>query len=141
MMFLTVSCHMFMHFSCIRTILFFLFDINYVWYSSSSSSLSLSLSLSLSIRLVCSWHRRRASLLHPGTLFISGHLPLLILPSLTFVSVMRRPGRTSRRTFLNAAFIQNTKLSFRIFSILTFPLSYIVGVGSPFVASQSFFPS
>ena len=136
-MFLTVSCHMFMHFSCIRTILFFLFDINYVWYSSSSSSLSLSLSLSLSIRLVCSWHQRRASLLHPGTLFISGHLPLLILPSLTFVSVMRRPGRTSRRTFLNAAFIQNTKLSFRIFSILTFPLSSTVGVGSHCVASRS----
>ena len=38
-----------MLFSCIRTILFLLFDINCVWYFSASLSLSLSLSLSISL--------------------------------------------------------------------------------------------
>ena len=42
-----------------------------------------------------------------------------------------------RRTFVDDAFIQNTKSSYRIFLILTFPLSSTVGVGSHCMASQS----
>ena len=105
---------------------------------SFSFSLSLSLSLSLS-RLVALWHLN-VSPLHPGTLFNLGHLlllPLLILHPLTFDFVMRRPVRTSQRTFHDAAFIWNAKSSYRTFSILTFPLSSTVRVGSHCVASRS----
>ena len=103
-----VACHMFMHFSCIRTILFFLTDMNYVWYS-----FCFSLSLSLFIWLVYSWYLKRASLLCPRTLFDPGHhlLPLLILPPLMLGSVMIKPVRTLWRTFLDAAFIRNAKSS------------------------------
>ena len=79
----------------------------------------MSLSLSLS-RLVALWHLN-VSLLHLGTLFISGHL-LLILPPLTFGSVMRRPVRTSRRTFHDEAFIWNAKSFCQIFLTLTYLL-------------------
>ena len=99
----------------------------------------LSLSLFLSLSLVALWHLNEYSP-HSETLFVLGHLLLLfplILLHLTFDSVMIKPVRTFRRTFLNAAFIQNTKSSFRIFSILTFPLSSTVGVGSHCVASRS----
>ena len=41
-----------------------------------------------------------------------------------------------QRTFLDAAFIRNAKSSFRIFLIVTYPLSLTVGVMSPFVTSQ-----
>ena len=98
------------------------------------------LSLSLSLSVICSWHQRRTSLLHPGTLFNLGHLlllPLLILHPLTFDFVMRRPVRTSQRTFHDAAFIWNAKSSYQTFSILTFPLSSTVRVGSHCVASRS----
>ena len=125
---------MFMHFSCIRTIFFLFIDINCVWYFSACFSLSLSLS-----RLVALWHLN-VSPLHPGTLFNLGHLlllPLLILHPLTFDFVMRRPVRTSQRTFHDAAFIWNAKSSYRTFSILTFPLSSTVRVGSHCVASRS----
>ena len=104
--------------------------------------LLLFLSLSLSW-LVCSWHLKRASLLYPETLFILGHhlLPLLILTPLMLGSMMIKPVRTFRKTFLDMAFLRNTKSSFWIFSILTFLLSSTVGVGSPFVTSRSLVPS
>ena len=102
------------------------------------ASLSLSLSFSL-FKLVCSWHLKRASLLHLETLFVLGHhfLPLLILPVLMSGSVMIKPVKTFRRTFLDEVFIRKAKSSFQIFPILTFPLSSIVGVRSLFMASQS----
>ena len=100
--------------------------------------LSLSLSLSLS-RLVALWHPN-VSLLRPRTLFILRHL-LLILPPLTFGSVMRRPVRTSQRTFHDEAFIQNAKSFYWTFPIPIFPLSSTVGAGSHFVASRSLVPS
>ena len=50
--------------------------------------------LSLS-RLVCAWHLS-ASLLHPGTLFFSGHHLLLILLLLMSGSVMIKPKNFSR---------------------------------------------
>ena len=99
---------------------------------------SLSLSLSLS-RLVALWHPN-ISLLRPRTLFILRHL-LLILPPLTFGSVMRRPVRTSQRTFHDEAFIRNAKSFYWTFPISIFPLSSTVGAGSHFVASRSLVPS
>ena len=135
-----VACHMFMHFSCICTIPFLLIDINCVW-NFFCFSLSLSLSFSL-FKLVCSWHLKRASLLRLETLFVLGHhfLPLLILPVLMSGSVMIKPVKTFRRTFLDEVFIRKAKSSFQIFPILTFPLSSIVGVRSLFMASQSLVP-
>ena len=97
------------------------------------------LSLSLSFfRLVCAWHPS-TSLLHPGTFFVLGHYFLLILLLMSSF-VMIKPVRTFRRTFLHATFIWNAKSSFRTFPILTYLLSFTVGVGSPFVTSRSVVP-
>ena len=65
-------------------------------------SLSISLSLSL-FRIVCAWHQS-INPLCLGTLFILGHL-LLILLLFTSSSVIRRPIRTSRRTSPTIVFI------------------------------------
>ena len=46
-----IACHMFMHFSCIHTFLFYPIDIDIVWYSSASLSLSVSVSLLVSLRM------------------------------------------------------------------------------------------
>jgi len=121
---------MFMHFSCICTSLFYLFYIDLV-----GTLLILSLSLSLS-RLVYTRHLS-VSLLHPRTFFVPGQYLLLILLLLLSGSVMIKPIRTFRRTFHDTEFIWNAKSSFRIFPILTFPLSSTVGVGSLFVTSRS----
>ena len=121
-----VACHMFMHFSCIRTSLFYLTDIDIVWYSSACLSF---------FRLVCAWHPS-ISLLYPQTLIVLGHHLFLILLFLMSSSAMIKPVRAFQRTFLDAAFIRNAKSSFRIFLILTYPLLLIVGVGSPFVSSR-----
>ena len=98
------------------------------------------LSLSLSFfQLVALWHLNR-NLLYPETLFIPRHFllhPLRILPPPMSDSMMIKPVRTFRRTFHNVAFIWNAKSSFRIFLILTFPLSSTVGVGSHYVVSRS----
>ena len=67
--------------------------------------------LSLSLTLVASWHLS-VSLLRLRTLFILGHLLLLLLltlHALTSGSVMRRPNRTSLRNFHYATFIRNAK--------------------------------
>ena len=57
--------------------------------------------------LVALWHLN-GNPLRPRTHFILGHLPL-ILPSPMSDFVMRRPSRTSRRTFHDAAFIWKAK--------------------------------
>ena len=101
------------------------------------------LSLSLSLSLVTLWHLNKNPL-RPKTFFILGHLlllPPLILLLLMFDSVMIKPIRTFRRTSRDEAFIQKSKSFYQIFSILTFPLSSIVGVGSHCVASRSLVPS
>ena len=122
-----VACHMFMHFSCICTSLFYLFYIKCVWCFSASLSLSLSLSLSPSLSLSLS--------LLVSCPIAPKHKSTLSHNSLR--SVMRRPVWTSRRTFHDATFIRNAKLSYRTFPILTFPQSSTIGVGSHYVASQS----
>ena len=98
--------------------------------------LFLSLPLSSVCDSLCLWHPN-ASLLHPETLFIPGHPLRLILLLHLFGSVMRMLGRPYRRTFLDEAFILNTKSSWRTSPILTYPLSFIVGVGSHCVTSRS----
>ena len=98
----------------------------------------LSLSL-LFFRIVYTWHPSTNPLC-PGTLFVPRHLLLLILLLFTFGSVMRRLVKTSWRTSLDVAFIQNAKSLFLNSPILTYPLSLIIGVGNPFVRSQSAVP-
>ena len=97
------------------------------WYF--SDCLSLSLPLSLFLALVASW-LPNANLLRPRTLCVLGHLLPLILHLLPFGSMMKGPIRTSQKTFLDKAFIRNAKSSYRIFLMLTYPLSSTVGVGS-----------
>ena len=95
--------------------------------------------LSLFLTLVASWHLN-VNPFRPGTLFVLRHLLLLLLLTplhLIYGSVMRRPNRTSRRTFHDEAFIQNAKSFCQIFLTLTYPLSSIVGVGSHYVESKS----
>ena len=107
------------------------------WYF--SDCLSLSLSLSLFLALVCSCHLN-ANLLHPRTLCVLGHLLPLTLHLLLYGSVMIKPERTFWRTFVDEAFIWNATSFCRTFLTLTYPLSFIVGVGSHFVTSQSLVP-
>ena len=68
--------------------------------------------------LVASWNLNENPLF-PKTLFILRHLLLLTLHLLIYGSVMIKPERTFRRTFLNEAFIRNAKSSYWIFLILT----------------------
>ena len=85
--------------------------------------------------LVASWNLNE-NLFRPRILFVLWHPLLPLIPLLLlFDSVMRRPVRTSWRTSLDEAFIQNAKSSYQIFPILTYPLSSTVGVGSHCLAS------
>ena len=127
------TCHMFMHFSCICTFIYLYFDIDLCWCFSACFFLSLSF-----FRLVSLWHLNENPL-HPRTLFVLGHLPL-ILPSPMSGSMKRRPSRTSRRTFHDMAFIRNAKSFYQIFPILTFSLSSTVGVRSHCMAYWSLVP-
>ena len=100
---------------------------------------SLSFSLSLPLTLVALWHLN-VNPFCPGTLFVSGHLLLLLHLTplhLTYGSMIRRPSWTSRRTFYDKAFIRNAKSFCQIFLTLTYPLSSTVRVGSHYVASLS----
>ena len=97
----------------------------------------MSLSLFLSFfRLVALWHLNE-NLLHLGTLFVSGHPLLLILLPLMFNSMMIKPDRTFRRTFLDEAFIRNAKSLCRTSPTLTYPLSFTVRVESHCMMSRS----
>ena len=100
---------------------------------------SLSLPFSLFLMLVASWHLS-VNFFCPGTFFVLGHLLLLLLLTLllfAYSSVMRRPNRTSQRTFHNVEFIRNAKSFCQISLTLTYPLSSTIGVRSHCVASRS----
>ena len=122
---ITCSC-IFMH--TYLTFSIFLY-IDCDWCFSASLSLSF-------FQLVALWHLNE-NLLHPGTFFDSGHLLLLILLPHMFDSMMIKPDRTFRRTFLDELFIRNTKSFCRTSPTLTYPLSFTVVVGSHYVMSRS----
>ena len=92
--------------------------------------LSLSLSLSLSL-IICTWHPS-ANSLRLRTLFILGHL-LLILIHFIFGFVIRRPKRTSWRTSPNVVFIWRAAWFYQIFPILFYAPSFTVEDGNPYV--------
>ena len=128
----------YVHANLMHTYLFFSL---FVLSCDCVSSLSLSLSW---IDLV--W-QPNANLLRSGTLFVLGHLLLLILPFLLFIfgSMMKRPIRTSLRTSLNVAFIWSVMWFYQTFPTLfsqsyshsgmgiswwdTFEVSYYVHIG------------
>ena len=85
--------------------------------------------------LVALWNLNENPL-HPRTLFVLGHLPLILPPPMSGF-VMRRPSRTSQRTFHDAVFIRNAKSFSRTSPTLTYPLSFTVGVRSHYVMSRS----
>ena len=101
----------------------------------SNCLLSLSLASSIYVSLFL-WHPNKNPLC-PGTLFVLGYPLLLTLLHLITGSVMRRPNRTSLRTFLDEAFILNAKSSCRISPTLTFLLSSTVGDGGHYVIPWS----
>ena len=105
------------------------------WYFFACLSLSLSF-----FQIVCTWHLS-ANPLCPKTLFVPRHPLLLILHPFMSSSVMINPISNFQRTFLNEAFIQNTRLFFRISPILIYPLSITIGVRNPFVISWLVVPS
>ena len=121
--------------SCIAMHTYFLF-INIDIFLLLRTFLIFSFFLSLSFVCVSllPWHSN-ASLLYPETLFVSGHPLLLVLLPFTSNSMMRRPKRTSLRTFLDEAFIQNAKSFCRTSLTLTYPLSFTIRVGSHCVTS------
>ena len=119
-------------FSCIHTSYSIHFHIILLLGSFLIVSFSLSLS-SVCVSLLL-WHPN-TNLLHPRTLFIPGHPLLLILRLFLSSSVMRMPNRISLRTSLDKAFIWNAKSFCRTSPTLTYPLSFIVGVGSHCVTS------
>ena len=124
--------------SCIRSffsIYFDIFELLGTFLIVFSLSLSLSLSLSVYVSLLL-WHPN-VNLLCPETLFVPGHLLLLILLLSLSGSVMRRPKRTSLRTFPDEAFIQNAKSFCQTSLTLTFLLSSTVGNRGHYVMSQS----
>ena len=128
-----IACHMFMYFPCIRTLFSIYFDI----FELLGTFLIVSFSLYFSVYVsLCLWHRN-VNLLRPETLFVLGHCLHLILLPLLFDSIMRMPKRTSWRTFLDEVFIRNAKSFWQTSPTLTYPMSFIVGVGSHCVTSRS----
>ena len=122
--------------SCIHTFIFVYYDIDlFGTFLFIPLSLSLFLSFFLFLLLIALWHLSE-NLLCPGTLFIPRHF-LLILLHLMSSSMMIKLIRTFRRTFHDATFIRNARSFYRIFLILTFPLSSTVGIVSHCVASRS----
>ena len=79
------------------------------------------------------WHPS-TNLLWFGTLFIPGHyLLLLIFPFFTFGSAMKRPIKTSLRTFLNVAFIWSAMWFCWILPTLLYSMSFTLRDGNLFV--------
>ena len=116
---------MFIHISCIRTRSFLS-----ICYGCDVVSFSLSLFLSLS-RIDCTWHPS-ANLIRFGTLFVPGlpHLLTFLFPLFMFDSMMKRPIKTSLRTFLNVTFIWSTMWFCRTLPTLLHPMSFTLSDGT-----------
>ena len=104
---------------------FFVLCCDYVLFLSLIPSLS---------QIDCAWCPN-ANLIWLGTLFVPSHHLLLILPFpfFTFDSMMRKPIRTSQRTFLNMAFIQSAMWFYQTFPILLFSMSFTLEDGNLFM--------
>ena len=122
-------------FSCIRT---FIYLYSYILMCLVIFCVSLFLPLSF-FRLVVSCHLNENPL-RPRILFVLGHILFLTLHLFMYGSLMIKLERTFRRTFVDEAFFRNAMSFCWSFPTLTYPLSFIVGVGSHFVTSWSLVP-
>ena len=132
----TFTCHMIMHFSCIRTIFFFTLLILICVGTFLFVPLSLSLSLSLLVSSSTAPKHKSA----PSWNLIHSEASTFDSTPSHIQFHDEKPVRTSRRTFHDVAFIRNAKLSYQTFLILISPLLSIVGDESHFVVSQSLVP-
>ena len=132
-----IVCHMFMHsHAYVLSFQSILWYFELLWdFFDCLLSLSLSLLLSVYVNLLL-WNPN-VNLLRPETLFIPRHPFLLTLLLSLFGFVIRRPNRTSLRSFLDEAFILKTKSSCRTSPTSTYPLSSIVGDRGHSVMPQS----
>ena len=110
---------LFMHFLFLLLVLFVI-----------GTFLSVCLPLFLSLTIY-SWHLR-ANPLCPRILFVSRHHLLILLLFLSSF-VMRKPVRTSWKTFPDVAFIWKATWFYQIFLILLYLLSFIVDDGNLYV--------
>ena len=76
-------------------------------------------------QLVISCHLNENPL-RPRILFVLGYILFLTLHLFMYGLLMIKLERTFRRTFVDEVFIRNAKLSYQIFPILTYPLSFTV---------------
>ena len=132
MMQFSFACYMFMH-SNAHVLSFRYF---FIFLNCFETFLSVSIFPHSLVYVSASWHQN-VNLLRPRTLYVLGHLLLLIPPRLLFGSMMSKHERTSQRTSLDEVFIQNAKSFFRTSPTLTYPLSFTVGVASHYVTSRS----
>ena len=137
MIFFKFACHMFMHFHTYIPILFLSFDTK-LFGAFRRLSPSLSLSLSLLLVLVCSMPPKCKSTpsqnpLHFGA-FSSNPTPSHV----RFRDEKAKPD--FKENFSQCGIHSECKSFYRIFPILTFPLSSTVRVRSHCVASQSLLP-
>ena len=128
--------HLNLHVTCSCIFMHMYLQYFILWYFVVVTFLIVFLSLSLSYVSLLLWHLN-ANLLSPKTFCVLGHLLPLTLLHLLFSSMMRMLERTSRRTFVDKAFIWNATSFCQTFLTLTYPLSFTVGVGSHFMASWS----
>ena len=131
---ITIAYHMLIHFHAY--VLYILYILIYLNYFGTFPIVSFSPPHCL-VYVSASWHQN-ISLLCPRTLFVPGHLFLLLilLPHMSG-SVIRRPKQTSLRTSLDKVFIQNAKSFWRTLPTLTYPMSFTVRVGSHCVTFRS----
>ena len=129
------ACHMFIH----TYLHFFIFLYIDVFGAFLHVSLSPSLFLLVSCIMAPKWKSTPSqNPLRSGASSSSDHTP----PHVQFCDDTGHPlsERTFWRTFVDKAFIQNAKSSYRNFLILTYPLSFTIGVGGHFVTSRTLVP-
>ena len=129
-----VTYHMLMHFNAYIPLIIYILIYWFVWCFFAC----LFLSPSLFLTLVCFMAPKCKSTSSQNS-FRSGASSSILSPPMSGF-LMRRPSRTSWRTFHDETFIWNAKSFYWIFLILTFSLSFTVGVGSHCVASRSLVP-
>ena len=124
--------------SCIPMHTFFPFNIFFdIFLTLLGLFWLISLSLPLSVYISLLLRHPNVNLLRPETLSIPRHPFLLTLLLSLFGFVIRRPNRTSLRTFLNEAFILNAKSSCWTSPTPTYPLLSTVGDGGHCVTPRS----
>ena len=123
MMLLFLARHMFMHISCICTLSFL-----YIYFLGCDGVFSLS--LSLTDKLFMAPKHKFTPTQNP---FCSSSSSSTDFPLFMFSFVMRRPIKTSLRTFLNVAFIRSAMWFYRILPTQLYLMSFTLKEGNLFI--------